>query len=163
MKKIIIFLTVICTVFYLCACGAGNTAGTTGDAAKAAGDTAGASGDTSKAADDSGKLSVVTTIFPEYDWVNVILGDKGGDADVTLLIDGGVDLHSYQPSAEDILKISESDVFIYVGGESDGWVEEVLKSASNPNLISINLLEVLGDTVKEEEIVEGMEHDHEHE
>ena len=54
-------------------------------------------------------------------------------------------------------------LFIYVGGESDEWVEDVLSEATNKNMITINLLEALGDAVKEEEIVEGMEHEHEHE
>ena len=111
----------------------------------------------------SDRLKVVTTIFPEYDWVREILGDKAEETDITLLLDNGVDLHSYQPTAEDILKIGEADVFIYVGGESDEWVEDALKEASNPDRKVINLLEVLGDSVKEEEVVEGMEHDHEHE
>ena len=108
----------------------------------------------------SDRLKVVTTIFPEYDWVREILGDKAGEADITLLLDNGVDLHSYQPTAEDILKIGEADVFIYVGGEADEWVEDALKEASNPDRKVINLLEVLGDSVKEEEVVEGMEHEH---
>ena len=77
---------------------------------------------------DSNKLSVVTTIFPEYDWVKEILGDKTGSTDLTMLLDNGVDLHSYQPTADDIVKISDCDLFVYVGGESDGWVESVLKT-----------------------------------
>ncbi len=113
--------------------------------------------------DNGGKLSVVTTIFPEYDWVKNVLGEKASDADVTMLLDKGVDLHSYQPTTEDILKISNCDVFIYVGGESDGWVEDALKEAVNKDMVVINLLETLGNTVKDEEIVEGMEHDHDHE
>ena len=117
-------------------------------------------------AGSSDKLQIVTTIFPEYDWVMQILGDKAADADVTMLLDNGVDLHSYQPTAEDILKIAGCDVFIYVGGESDEWVEDALAEAVNKDMIVINLLEVLGDSVKEEEVVEGMqeedEHDHDH-
>ena len=112
----------------------------------------------------AGKLKVVTTIFPEYDWVRAILGDKAENAEVTMLLDNGVDLHSYQPTADDIVKISDCDLFVYVGGESDGWVESVLKNAANKKMKVINLLEVLGDSVKEEETVEGMqeeEHDHE--
>ncbi len=112
-----------------------------------------------------GKISVVTTIFPEYDWVMNVLGDKASDADVTMLLDNGVDLHSYSPTAADILKISSCNLFIYVGGESDEWVEDALKEAVNKDMIVIDLLEVLSDTVKEEEIVEGMqadEHEHEH-
>lgn len=110
------------------------------------------------------KLTIVTTIFPEYDWVMNILGDKAKDADVTLLLDDGVDLHSYNPSAEDILKIKSADVFIYVGGESDAWVDDVLKDKLNKDMKVVNLLDELGDSVKEEEVVEGMqdeEHDHE--
>ncbi|MBQ2663740.1 MAG: zinc ABC transporter substrate-binding protein, partial [Clostridia bacterium] len=111
---------------------------------------------------EKARLKIVTTIFPEYDWVNEILGDN--KADVTLLLDNGVDLHSYQPTAEDILKISECDMFIYVGGESDEWAEDALKEAKNKNMKVVNLLEALGETVKEEEVKEGMqEEEHEHE
>ena len=109
--------------------------------------------DTGKA----GKLKVVTTIFPAYDWVRAILGDKADNAEVTMLLDNGVDLHSYQPTADDIIKISDCDLFIYVGGESDGWVEDALKEATNKDMQVINLLDVLGEQVKEEEVVEGME------
>ncbi len=111
-------------------------------------------------------LSIVTTIFPEYDWVREILGDNPSNAEITLLLDSGVDLHNYQPTTEDILKIAGCDLFIYVGGESDEWVEDALKEATNQDMVVINLLESLGDKVKEEEIVEGMEadeHEHEHE
>ena len=86
-----------------------------------------------------------------------ILGDKADRAEVTMLLDNGVDLHSYQPTADDIIKISDCDLFIYVGGESDGWVEDVLKEAANKDMQVINLLDVLGEQVKEEEVVEGME------
>ena len=110
------------------------------------------------------KLSIVTTIFPEYDWVREILGDKADSAEITMLLDNGVDLHSYQPTADDIVKLSDCDLFVYVGGESDGWVEGALKSAASKDRKVINLLEILGDSVKEEETVEGMqeeEEDHE--
>ena len=114
---------------------------------------------------DSNKLSVVTTIFPEYDWVKEILGDKADNAEVTMLLSSGVDLHSYQPTADDIVKISDCDLFIYVGGESDKWVDDALKEATNKDMKVIDLLEVLGDSVKTEETVEGMqetEHAHDH-
>ncbi|GLC80837.1 metal ABC transporter substrate-binding protein [Lacrimispora brassicae] len=103
------------------------------------------------------KLRVVSTIFPEYDWVREIMGSHADDAEITMLLDNGVDLHSYQPTADDIIKISSCDMFIYVGGESDQWVEDALKEATNKNMVVVNLLDVLGDTVKEEEVVEGME------
>lgn len=106
---------------------------------------------------DEKPLKIVTTIFPEYDWVREILGDKADNAELTMLLDNGVDLHSYQPTADDIIEISDCDLFIYVGGESDGWVEDALKEATNKDMQVINLLDVLGEQVKEEEVVEGME------
>ena len=118
------------------------------------------------AAKDDDKMKIVTTIFPEYDWVMNVLGDQKDNATVTMLLDSGVDLHSYQPSPKDIVTISKCDLFIYVGGESDEWVEDVLKQASNKNMKTINLLDTLGDAAKEEEIKEGMQgedHDHDHE
>lgn len=114
---------------------------------------------------ESDKISVVTTIFPEYDWVKEIIGDSE-NVEITMLLNNGVDLHSFQPTADDILKIASCDMFIYVGGESDGWVEDALAEATNKDMKLINLLEVLGDTVKAEEMKEGMqesEHEHEHE
>ena len=105
-------------------------------------------------------LKIVTTIFPIYDWVRQILGDR--DADVTMLMDSGVDLHNFQPTAQDILTIAQCDLFIFVGGESDEWTEDVLTTTQNEHLTAINLLDALGDEVKEEEIVEGMEHEHDH-
>lgn len=112
---------------------------------------------------DTKKIKIVTTIFPEYDWVKTIIGEKADQIDLTMLLDNGVDLHSYQPSIDDILKISTCDMFIYVGGESDKWVDDALAQATNKNMVVIDLLEVLGDKVKNEEIVEGMEHEHDHE
>ncbi len=109
------------------------------------------------------KYSVVTTIFPEYDWVRCLLGDAASDFDLTILLDSGADLHNYEPSATDIVKVSDCDLFIYVGGESDDWVDDVLAQATNKDMAVINLLEALGDRVKTEEVKEGMEAGHEHE
>ena len=108
------------------------------------------------------EIKVVATIFPIYDWVREIVGDDAAHVKIDLLLDNGVDLHSYQPTAQDILAISTADVFIYVGGESDEWVEDVLASAMNPDLKAISLIESVGEGIKTEEIVEGMEHEHEH-
>ena len=102
-------------------------------------------------------IKIVTTIFPEYDWVNNILGENPAGAEVTMLLDSGVDMHSFQPTSEDMLTISDCDMFIYVGGESDEWVEDALENAANPDMVVINLLDALGDKAKEEEVVEGME------
>ena len=103
------------------------------------------------------KLSIVCTIFPQYDWTRQILGDKTDDVEMTLLLNNRIDLHNYQPSVDDIVKISSCDLFIYVGGESDGWADDALKEAANRDMIVVNLLEELGDAAKEEEIKEGME------
>ena len=102
-------------------------------------------------------LRIVVTIFPEYDWVMNVLGENPSGADVTLLLDKGTDLHSFQPSAEDIMKIADCDLFIYVGGESDEWAEDTLKESRNPDLTVLNLMDILGENAKEEEEVEGME------
>ena len=113
--------------------------------------------------EDNGKLQVVTTIFPIYDWVRNVVGDESDSVDITLLVDNGTDLHSFQPTPEDILKISTCDVFIYVGGESDAWVDDALSQAVNKNMVVVNLMDVLGDSAKEEELVEGMEAEEEEE
>lgn len=112
-------------------------------------------------ASDDTKLSIVTTIFPEYDWVREIVGEKADHAEITMLLNSGVDLHSYQPTAADMIKISDCDLFIYVGGESDRWVADALQEAVNKDMVVLNLLDVLGDRVEEEKIVEGMEADEE--
>ena len=105
----------------------------------------------------SGKqLKIIATIYPEYELVKQIVGDVD-NVEVDLLLDKGVDLHSFQPTAKDIINISSSDVFIYVGGESDKWVDDVLKEAQNKDIKALNLIEALGDMAKEEKTVEGMQ------
>ncbi|MDR1753792.1 MAG: metal ABC transporter substrate-binding protein [Eubacterium sp.] len=115
---------------------------------------------------DTEKIKIVCTVFPQYDWVRQILGERADDAELTLLVNNGIDLHSFQPAVDDIVKISECDLFIHVGGESDEWVDDALKEATNPDMVVISLLEAAGDKAKLEEIREGMEddeHDHSHE
>lgn len=116
----------------------------------------------------SDKIKVVCTIFPQYDWVMQILGSEGEAFDVKLLTDNGVDMHSYQPSTADIAAVASCDILIYTGGESEKWIEDTLKEAVNKDMTVINLMEVLGENVKEEEIAEGMQgdshgHSHSHE
>lgn len=108
---------------------------------------------------DGDAVSVVTNTFPAYDWVKNIT--EGTDVEVTNLTDNGVSLHNYEPSAQDIEKIAKSNLFLYVGGESDEWAPDAAKQA--PKAKVLNMLEILGDAVKEEEVKEGMEHDHDHE
>ncbi len=113
------------------------------------------------AAAEEKKINIVATIFPIYDWVREIAGEND-NVQITLLLDSGVDLHSYQPTVADITKISGSDIFIYVGGESDEWAEDVLNGNTNPDMTAISLVEAMEDDIKMEEIVEGMEHEHDH-
>lgn len=122
-----------------------------------------------KESKNTNTIKIVTTIFPEYDWTREIIGTQSENTELALLMNNGTDLHSYQPSIQDIAKISTADIFIYVGGESDGWVKDALKNVRNKNIIALNLMELLGDKVREEEIIEGMqaeeeddEHHHEH-
>jgi zinc transport system substrate-binding protein len=120
--------------------------------------------DTTTILETQEKYKIVATTFPEYDWVRQILGDQEEQYELTLLLDNGVDLHNYQPTASDMAKIRDCDMFLYVGGESDDWVFDVLDETANKDMIQINLIEVLGDRVKVEELIEGMEaHEHEEE
>lgn len=107
------------------------------------------------------KLSVVATVFPAYDWARQIIGENENHIALTLLLDKGTDFHSYQPTVEDICRMSSCDVFIYVGGESDKWVPDALAQATNKDMTVVCLMELLGSAVKEEEAVEGMEEEEE--
>ena len=106
------------------------------------------------------KLKIVAAIYPAYDWIKQIMGENFKNADVTFLLDKGVDMHSYQASIEDIAKIKEADLFIHVGGESDKWVKDALKDVSNKQQKVINMVETIGKKALEEEIVEGMQKEH---
>ena len=111
----------------------------------------------------SGTVKIVTDIFPVYDWVREITKNSTAKIDLTLLLDNGVDLHSYQPSVADVAKIAECSLFVYVGGESEEWMDDACKEIKNKNSVVLKLLDSLGDAAKEEEVVEGMEGEHEHE
>lgn len=150
MKKLCAFISILSIVLLFTSCGDSlNTLPNASD-----------QGSASPEHTDGDKLQIVATIFPIYDWTREIVGDKG---DIEMLFSKGVDLHSFQPSADDIITISESDIFIYVGGKSDEWVTDALSHSNNPDQIVINLMDLLAGHVKEEEIVEGMQGDHDHE
>ena len=108
------------------------------------------------------KLSVVTTVFPAYDWVREIVGENSENVDITWLMKSGVDVHSYQPTVDDLVTISNCDVLVYVGGESESWMEEALAQGGKEGRVVVNLMEELGDRVKEEEPLPGVEEDHDH-
>ena len=174
MKKRVIMLTAlavaVCGIFAGCSKTGTETKSSTKSVSSATSSAVSSTASTkseAKTDDANKKFSVVCTIFPEYDWIRQLVGDKKDNYDITYLLDKGVDLHSYQPTAEDIAKIANCDLFVYVGGESDGWVDDALKESKNDKMQVVNLLETLGKNVKPEEVVEGMqeedEHDHDHE
>lgn len=122
---------------------------------------------TDQAAESDDKLKIVCTIFPQYDWAKEILGERAGQTDLVLLMKNGTDMHSYQPTVWDMAALSDADLLIYVGGESDFWVDAALENAKNPDLKALSLMEILEDQALAEEHLEGMqeerEHDHSHE
>ena len=110
------------------------------------------------------KLKIVATTFPQYDWIREIIGKDNANVDLQLLMKNGGDLHSYQPTAGDIANIADANLFVYVGGESDEWVDDALKEKTNKDMKVVNMMQTLGDDIDEEE--EGLEkesEDHDHE
>lgn len=134
MKKIITLLLAIAVLLSLCSC----------------------SNTTNSNSED--KLNIVTTAFPQYDFTRQITGDK---ANLTLLLPPGSESHTYEPTPKDIIKIEKSDIFIYVGGESDSWIDKILESVDTKNKTIIKLLDCV--TTVNEETVEGMENGEEDE
>ena len=108
------------------------------------------------------KINIVTTVFPLYDWVREVAGSRE-DVSISFLLDTGTDLHSYQPTADDLVKIASCDLFIYVGGESDEWTVDALKIQSKTGRVCLNLMEILGEAALAEEEKEGMEPEDEEE
>ena len=132
MKKRIFFSIAMCLVFFLAAgCASGSRVQDNGT--------------------EDGRISVVCTIFPQYDFVRQIAGDR---VDLKMLIHPGADVHYYEPTPQDIIAVSESDLFIYVGGESDEWVDNILSSAGESDLEVMSMMECSQKV--QEETVEGM-------
>lgn len=131
MKKIIsVILCMTAVLFSLCSCGKENNQ------------------------KNDGKLNIVATIFPPYDFTREIGGDK---VNVSMLLKPGMESHSYDPTPQDIIKIQECDLFIYTGGESDEWVKDIMESNSSKPKKILAMMDIV-DTVQEE-IVDGMEKD----
>lgn len=111
---------------------------------------------------DGGKLQIVTTLFPYYDFARAIAQDR---ADVTLLLSPGREAHSFEPTPLDAVTISEADVFLYNGGEGEYWVESMLDAAGEHIAVASRMMDYV-DALNEE-YVEGMQgadgHDHDHE
>ena len=113
---------------------------------------------------ETDKKSIVCTTYAQYNWLQEIIGENNSTFELTLLIKDGADLHSYQPTIQDLAKVSSADLFVYVGGESEQWVSDALKEAKNKNMLVVDMMDVLKERIKEEEHVEGMKeergHDH---
>lgn len=102
------------------------------------------------------KISVVSTIFPPYDFARAVAGNK---ADVTMLLKPGAEIHSFEPTPADILAIQNADVFLYIGGESDVWVDDILSSMDVSKKQIVRLMDAV--TLVEEKTVEGMQEEFE--
>jgi len=102
-------------------------------------------------------LKIVTTNFPGYDFARAIVGNEN---QVTMLLKPGQDSHTYDPTPQDIIRINEADIFIYTGGESDSWVDEMLKSIDNEDLVAIRMMDYVD--IFKEEIIDGMQDHHHH-
>ncbi len=108
------------------------------------------------------RLRIIATTFPVYDWTRQVLGSQLENVELIQLQDNGVDLHNFQPTVRDMARISKCDLFMYVGGESDEWVEKTLRTSGNPRRLTLNMIKELGNAVQEEEPLEGMEEHHHH-
>ena len=111
---------------------------------------------------DDGKIQIVATLFPYYDFARAIVGDR---ADVTLLLSPGREAHSFEPTPLDAVTISEADVFLYNGGEGEYWVDSMLGAAGENIAVVARMMDYVD--ALDEEYVEGMQgadgHDHDHE
>jgi len=101
---------------------------------------------------ENGGISIVSTIFPSYDFAREITA--GTDADITLLLQPGEEVHSFDPTSQDIIRIQNADLFLYVGGENDTWVEGVL-SGLDKSVNTFRMMDFV--TLYEEELIAGMQ------
>lgn len=111
------------------------------------------------AAENDARVRVVTTCFPIYDWARNVVGDVPG-VEITWLMDSGVDPHSFQPSVDDLLAVTKSDVFVFVGGESDQWTEDAVTQMADPDACAVNLLSAIGSAAVEETDEPGVMDEH---
>lgn len=102
------------------------------------------------------KLRVVTTIFPQYDFIREIAGDA---VELSMLLKPGAETHSYEPAPQDVIAIQQSDLFIYVGGESDEWVRTILQSAPSETRRDVALMELVEPVQEDEQAAGGHDHD----
>ena len=118
------------------------------------------------AAEEAGGLRIVCTVFPLYDWMRELTAGSE-DVELVLIADNGVDMHSYQPTTGDIVDISTCDMLVYVGGQSDEWVDEIAARSGNDHMLAADLLDMLGDRAlcassREHDHDTGDDHGHDH-
>ena len=132
-KKIICIFLVLCFTFSLFSCSA------------------------SSDKQDNGKIKILCTLFSQYDWIRNIIADTD-NIEVSLIITNGTDPHSYQPTASDIMNISNCDMLVYVGGDSDTWVKKAIERSKNQSINTVALTELDGITLHD---ISSASHSHE--
>lgn len=136
-RKLLAVITAAATVLSLCAC----------------------SSESGYSSSDSGKLKIISTVFPPYDLARQIAGD---DAEISILLPPGSEIHNYEPSAKDMIAIRNCDIFLYIGGENEQWAENLINSNDTENVTAVKLIDYV-PTLSEDEDEHDHEHEHEHE
>ena len=136
-RKLLAVITAAATVFSLCAC----------------------SSESGYSNSDSGKLKIISTVFPPYDLARQIAGDN---AEISILLPPGSEIHNYEPSAKDMIAIRNCDIFLYIGGENEQWAEKLINSNDTENVTAVKLIDYV-PTLSEDEDDHDHEHKHEHE
>lgn len=136
-RKLLAVITAAATVLSLCAC----------------------SSESSYSNSDSGKLKIISTVFPPYDLARQIAGDN---AEISILLPPGSEIHNYEPSAKDMIVIRNCDIFLYIGGENEQWAEKLINSNDTENVTAVKLIDYV-PTLSEDEDEHDHDHEHEHE
>lgn len=136
-RKLLAVITAAATVFSLCACSSENGYSNS----------------------DSGKLKIISTVFPPYDLARQIAGDN---AEISILLPPGSEIHNYEPSAKDMIAIRNCDIFLYIGGENEQWAEKLINSNDTENVTAVKLIDYV-PTLSEDEDEHDHDHEHEHE
>lgn len=136
-RKLLAVITAAATVFSLCAC----------------------SSESGYSSSDSGKLKIISTVFPPYDLARQIAGDN---AEISILLPPGSEIHNYEPSAKDMIAIRNCDIFLYIGGENEQWAEKLINSNDTKNVTAVKLIDYV-PTLAEDEDEHDHDHDHDHE
>ena len=136
-RKLLAVITAAATVLSLCAC----------------------SSESSYSNSDSGKLKIISTVFPPYDLARQIAGDN---AEISILLPPGSEIHNYEPSAKDMIAIRNCDIFLYIGGENEQWAEKLINSNDTENVTAVKLIDYV-PALSEDEDEDEHDHEHEHE